>query len=151
MATPKPKILAVIQARSGSKGIPKKNIYPILGHPLMAYSIQAALDSKMIDHVVVTTDSEAFAQIARDYGAEAPFLRPPELSGDKVHSVDSLYHAVLKTEEIKGMVYDYIVELPCVSPLRNGVDVDGALQKLIETGADSIISLADTGENTPPD
>ncbi len=142
-------VLCVIQARSGSKGIPKKNIYPLLGHPLMAYSIQAGLDAELVDDVVVSTDSEEFAEIARSYGAEAPFLRPPELSGDTVTSAASLYHAVLTTEALKGKVYDYVVELPCVSPLRDGGDVDGVLRKLIDTGADAIITMADTGEKHP--
>ncbi len=144
-----PRILAVIQARSGSKGIPNKNIYPILGHPLMAYSIRAALDSVHVTDVVVSTDSEAYAVIARQYGAEAPFLRPAELSGDQVASAPSLRYAVLAFEEIKGVVFDYVVELPCVSPLRDGKDIDGALEKLMATGADSIISMVDTGEKHP--
>ncbi|MBF0126578.1 MAG: cytidylyltransferase [Magnetococcales bacterium] len=144
-----PKILAVIQARSGSKGIPDKNIHPLLGHPLMAYSIRAALDSRHVTDVVVSTDSGQYAAIARRYGAETPFLRPAELSGDQVASAPSLRYAVLETERLKGVVYDYVVELPCVSPLRDGRDIDGALEKLMATGADSIISMADTGEKHP--
>ncbi|MEO5334728.1 MAG: NAD(P)-binding domain-containing protein [Magnetococcus sp. YQC-5] len=144
-----PRILAVIQARSGSKGIPDKNIYPVLGHPLMAYSIQAALDSKHVTDVVVSTDSERYAAIARSYGAQTPFLRPAELSGDKVASAPSLRHAVLATEAALDVIFDYVVELPCVAPLRDGRDVDGALEKLMATGADSIISMADTGEKHP--
>ncbi|MBF0272536.1 MAG: cytidylyltransferase [Magnetococcales bacterium] len=144
-----PKVLAVIQARSGSKGIPDKNIHPLLGHPLMAYSIRAALDSRMVTHVVVSTDSPVYAAIARRYGAMTPFLRPAELSGDLVASAPSLRFAVLETEKILGIEYDLVVELPCVAPLRDGRDIDGALRKLLDTGADSVISMVDTGEKHP--
>jgi phosphoglycerate dehydrogenase-like enzyme/CMP-N-acetylneuraminic acid synthetase len=149
MSDSKPKILAVIQARSGSKGIPKKNIYPINGHPLMTYSIAAAIKSELITEIYVSTDSEEFAQVAREYGAKAPFLRPDHLSGDKVTSVDSLHWAVEEIEKIENTTYDYVVELPAVSPLRDHDDIDQALTKLIETGADSIISMCDTGEKHP--
>ncbi|MBF0628505.1 MAG: cytidylyltransferase [Magnetococcales bacterium] len=148
-ASAAPRILAVIQARSGSKGIPDKNIHPILGHPLMAYSIRAGLDSRLVDTVVVSTDSARYAAIARRYGALTPFLRPAELSGDLVPSAPSLRFAVLETEKFLGIVFDYVVELPCVSPLRDGRDIDGALEKLIATGADSVISMVDTGEKHP--
>ncbi|MBF0162930.1 MAG: cytidylyltransferase [Magnetococcales bacterium] len=148
-SSPSPRILAVIQARSGSKGIPDKNIRPILGHPLMAYSIRAGLDARLVTDVVVSTDSERYAAIARRYGAATPFLRPAELSGDLIASAPSLRYAVLETERILGVRYDYVVELPCVSPLRDGRDVDGVLQKLISTGADSVISMVDTGEKHP--
>ncbi|WP_061298122.1 NAD(P)-dependent oxidoreductase [Leptospira borgpetersenii] len=143
------KIIAVIQARGGSKGIPKKNIYPIVGHPLISYSICAALNSRYIDELVVTTDSEEIAEISRRYGAKTPFLRPTELSGDTVLSVDSLYHAVIESERFFGVKYDYVIELPCVSPFRDHMHVDGALEKLFNTGADSVISVVDTGEKHP--
>ena len=92
-------ILAVIQARGGSKGIPKKNIYPIGGYPLISYTIAAA-KSKFITDLVVSTDSEEIAEVSRSYGADVPFKRPKKLAGDKVFSVDSLHHAVLETEKI---------------------------------------------------
>lgn len=142
-------VIAVIQARGGSKGIPKKNIYPLNGHPLISYSIAAALGSKYIDELIVTTDSEEIAAVSREYGAKTPFLRPPELSGDTVVSVDSLHHAVSEAERIFGVTYGYVIELPCVSPLRDSSHVDGALEKLFSTGADSVISMANTGEKHP--
>ena len=143
------KILAVIQARGGSKGIPKKNIYPLNGYPLISYSIVAALKSKYITNLVVSTDSEEIAEVSRDYGAEVPFMRPEELAGDKVFSVDSLHHATLESEKHFKTKYDLVVELPCVSPLRDHEDVDKALEKLISSGADSVISVVDTGEKHP--
>ena len=143
------KVLAVIQARGGSKGIPKKNIYPIAGYPLISYTIAAALGSKYIDRLVVSTDSEEIAAVAREYGAETPFLRPAELAGDVVASVDSLHHAALESETRFGTRFDIIVELPCVAPLRDSADIDGALEKLDATGANSVISMANTGEKHP--
>lgn len=143
------KILGVIQARGGSKGIPKKNIYPICLHPLIAYSIEAGLNSKYITDLVVSTDSDEIAQIAKRYGAKVPFMRPTELAGDKVVSVDSLKHAVVETEKIFGIKYDYVIELPCVSPLRDSGDIDDALEKLIDTGCDSVIGMVCTGEKHP--
>lgn len=143
------KILAVIQARGGSKGIPKKNIYPLNGYPLISYSIVAAKKSKLITDLVVSTDSEEIAKVSEDYGALVPFMRPKELAGDKVFSVDSLKHAVLETEKYFDKKYDYVIELPCVSPLRDHVDIDAALSKLISTDADSVISMTNTGEKHP--
>lgn len=143
------KILAVIQARGGSKGIPKKNIYPLNGYPLISYSIVAAKKSKLITDLVVSTDSEEIAKVSEDYGALIPFMRPKELAGDKVFSVDSLKHAVLETEKYFDKKYDYVIELPCVSPLRDHVDIDAALSKLISTDADSVISMTNTGEKHP--
>lgn len=143
------KILAVIQARGGSKGIPKKNIYPLDGHPLIAYTITAALESQYIDELVVSTDSDEIAHSARAYGAKTPFMRPAELAGDAVVSVDSLHYAALESEAFFGCRFDIVVELPCVSPLRTAQDIDGALRKLIETGANSVISMANTGEKHP--
>lgn len=143
------RILAVIQARGGSKGIPRKNIYPIDGHPLIAYTIEAAKGSRYIDCLVVSTDNDEIAVAARRYGADTPFTRPAELAGDAVLSVDSLIHAARESEKHYGAVFDIIVELPCVSPLRNSADIDAALEKLVATGANSVISVVNTGEKHP--
>jgi D-3-phosphoglycerate dehydrogenase / 2-oxoglutarate reductase len=142
-------ILAIIQARGGSKGIPKKNIYPINGYPLISYTIAAAKKSNLISDIVVSTDSKEIADTAVSYGALVPFMRPPELAGDKVLSVDSLYHAAVETEKQLSKIYDYIIELPCVSPLRDHHDIDGALNLLINSDSDSIISMVPTGEKHP--
>ena len=142
-------ILAVIQARGGSKGIPKKNIYPINGYPLISYTIAAARKSNLITDLVVSTDAEDIANVAKSYGAEVPFMRPSSLAGDKVLSVDSLQHAVLETESCFDKKYDYIIELPCVSPLRDHEDIDEALDLLISSGGDSVISVVNTGEKHP--
>jgi len=143
------RVLAVIQARGGSKGIPKKNIYPIGGHPLISYTITAAGKSKYIDKLIVSTDSIEIAAASEKYGALVPFMRPEHLAGDKVASVDSLIHAVLETEAVFSENFDIVVELPCVSPLRTAEDIDGALEKLVSTNATSVISVANTGEKHP--
>jgi D-3-phosphoglycerate dehydrogenase / 2-oxoglutarate reductase len=143
------KVLAVIQARGGSKGIPRKNIYPLDGHPLISYTIAAALGSKYIDELVVSTDAPEIADAAREYGATVPFMRPAELAGDTVASVDSLHHAALESERHYGTRFEIVVELPCVAPLRTAEDIDGALEKLASTDANSVISMANTGEKHP--
>lgn len=143
------RVLGVIQARGGSKGIPKKNIYELSGHPLIAYTIAAAKASVYIDELVVSTDSDEIAQVAKKYGASVPFLRPEYLAGDTVPSVDSLQHAVVESESFFSKNYDIIIELPCVAPLRLSSDIDGALEKLTKTGATSVISVANTGEKHP--
>lgn len=142
-------ILAVILARGGSKGIPKKNIHNVCGRPLISYSICAALESKLITDLIVSTDSEEIAEVARQYGAIVPFLRPEELSGDTVPSVHALRHAVVEYEKICSRIFDYVIELPCVSPLRDTTHIDGALTKLVDTGCDSVISVVCTGEKHP--
>lgn len=141
--------LAVILARGGSKGIKQKNIKKINNHPLISYSIYAALKSKYIDKIIVSSDSNKIRNVAKIYGAEAPFKRPKILSGDKVPSVTALKHAVIETEKIYKRKFDYIIELPCVSPLRDHTDVDKAVEILIKKKYDSVISYVNTGEKHP--
>jgi len=137
----KKNLLGVILARGGSKGIPRKNIKMLNGHPLIAYTIYAALQSKLITDLVVSTEDEEIAKAALDYGAKVPFMRPAELAQDHVFSRDALKHAVVETEKIFNKRYDYVIELPCVAPLRDADDIDEAAVKLIKTGADSVISV----------
>ena len=127
-----------------------KNIYPINGYPLISYTIAAANESKLISKVLVSTDSEEFVDVAKSFGAEAPFLRPANLSGDKIMSVDSLHHAVLQAEDHFDETYDIVIELPCVSPLRDASDIDNALELLIKNPkATSVTSFVPTGEKHP--
>ena len=114
----KPLILAVITARGGSKGIPGKNIKLLGGKPLIVYSIEAAKKSKLITHAIVSTDDEAIAKVAREFGAEVPFMRPSELSGDKVKHVPVMRHAILLMEEKLGVIFDYVAILQPTSPFR---------------------------------
>lgn len=143
------KVLAVILARGGSKGIPKKNIKEICGKPLIAYTIEAALSSGIFDKVVVSTDSHEIASVAKSFGASVPFMRPDELSQDHVWSRDALRHAVLECEKEYSTLYDYVVELPCVAPLRNDTHIREAVNKLIQTGADSVISVCKMQDKHP--
>lgn len=116
--------IAIIPARSGSKGLPDKNILPLKGKPLMYYSIQVALNSGCFDTVMVSTDSEKYASIAGDCGAEVPFLRSCTLSGDTANSWDAV-REVLKRYSEAGKVFDYIVLMQPTSPLRTVHDVKG--------------------------
>tara|TARA_B100000214_G_scaffold370180_1_gene344417 strand:+ start:224 stop:1942 length:1719 start_codon:yes stop_codon:yes gene_type:complete len=143
------KVLAVILARGGSKGIPKKNIYKICGHPLLSYSIEAAKNSKYINKIVVSTDDKKIAKVSKDYGAYAPFIRSKKLSGDKVPSVDALYDCVRRSEKYFKENFEYIIELPCVAPLRDSLDIDKALEILFTQKYDSVISYVNTGEKHP--
>jgi len=141
--------LAVILARGGSKGIPKKNIIDLNGKPLIYYTIKAALDSNVFDEVVVSTDCPSIASVALDCGAKVPFMRPDELSQDHVWSRDALKHAVIECERIYEKTYDYVIELPCVAPLRNDDHIREAYEKLVSTKADSVISVCRMQDKHP--
>ena len=108
--------VAIIPARGGSKRIPKKNIKDFFGKPLIAYSIEVALNSKLFDKVVVSTDDEEIAKIAKEYGAEVPFLRPKELSDDFTGTGDVVKHAI-KYLEAKGESYEYVCTIYATAPL----------------------------------
>lgn len=134
-------VLAIIPARGGSKGLPGKNIRPLLGKPLIAWSIEQALASKYVDHVYVSTDSEEIAQVARYYGAIVPFMRPKELASDSAKTADVLIH-VMEELELTGKKYEHILLLEPTSPLRESVDIDLAYEKLISTPeATSIVGV----------
>lgn len=132
--------VAIIPARGGSKGIPGKNIRPLYGKPLIAHSILAIQNSHAVDSIYVTTDSPEIAQIATDYGANT-IQRPAELAADASSSEDALIHA-LKTIENGGLQPELIVFLQCTSPIRTGVDIDKAIQKLQSEDADSLLSVS---------
>ena len=111
-------VLGVIPARGGSKTIPRKNIYPLLGKPLIYYSIIAAKDSALLDDCIVSTDDLEIKDIAESYGMDVPFLRPKILSGDKALAVPTIKHAVLMYEELNNLTVDYVVMLQPTAPLR---------------------------------
>jgi CMP-N-acetylneuraminic acid synthetase len=135
------KILAVITARGGSKGIPQKNLRLLAGKPLIAYSIQAALQSKTLNKIIVSTDDKTIADLSKQYGAEVPFLRPKHLATDTATGLSVLQHAVSYLAEKEGYVADIIVCLQPTSPLRSAGDIDQAVTLCMNTGADSVISL----------
>lgn len=138
------KNIAVILARSGSKGLPHKNIKELAGHPLMAYTIKAALDSKMFDRVMVSTDSEEYAEIARKYGAEVPFLRSAENSGDRSSSWDAVKEVLRQYEEQLGETFDVVALLQVTSPLRTGEQIRQAFQLMEEKQANSVYTIRET-------
>jgi CMP-N-acetylneuraminic acid synthetase len=137
------KVLAVIPARGGSKAVPRKNIKMLAGKPLIAYTIEEARKSSYLTHIVVSTDDEEIKKIAIQFGAEVPFLRPQELATDKSLAIPTMQHAVLETEKIKKIVYDYVIMLQPTSPLRVASDIDNALAMLLKGNADGIISIVD--------
>jgi N-acylneuraminate cytidylyltransferase/CMP-N,N'-diacetyllegionaminic acid synthase len=136
-------VLAIVPARSGSKGLPMKNIRPLLGKPLLAWPIQAALASAHVDRTIVSTDDAGFAKLAIEHGAEVPFLRPAELATDQASSVDAVLD-VIDRLEAAGSSFDYVVLLEPTSPLTDGHDVDNALEQLDAAGeaAESIVGIA---------
>jgi CMP-N,N'-diacetyllegionaminic acid synthase len=139
------KILALIPARGGSKGLPDKNILPLAGHPLIAYSIKAALDAPGINRVIVSTDSEQIADIARSYGAEVPFIRPAEYAQDHSLDIDVFRHALEWLRQHESYEPDLLVQLRPTSPVRFVADIEACIQKLAShSGADSlrIVTLA---------
>ena len=132
------RIIAIIPARGGSKGVPKKNIRPLAGKPLIAWTIEAALHSTVVDRVVVSTDSEEIADVARVYGAEA-IIRPKELAEDWSPSEDALFHAlqvVGDTDQLEAVVF-----LQATSPLRTSLHIDEAVGLFREANADSLLSV----------
>lgn len=120
-----PRILGLILARGGSKRLPGKNIRPLAGKPLVAWSIEAARACPAIADVVVSTDDEAIAQAARAHGARVPFLRPPALAGDQSTSADAALHALDFLREHEGAPFDAVILLEPTSPLRASTDLSG--------------------------
>ena len=104
-------VLAVIPARGGSKGLPRKNILDLGGLPLVAWSIRAALDAAMVTRVIVSTDDEEIARIAREHGAEAPFLRPQDLAGDRCNIMDAVNHTLNRLKQDEGYIPDFFCTL----------------------------------------
>lgn len=143
------KVLGVILARGGSKGIPKKNIVDVGGIPLIAHTIKAGIKSKIFDNFVVSTDSQEIADTAISWGAEVPFLRPEELAQDHIWSRDALKHAVLASEKHYNVTYDYVIELPCVSPLRNAKHIKESFDLLVNNNVDSVTSVCQMADKHP--
>ena len=136
------RVLAIVPARSGSKGLPLKNIRPLAGKPLLAWPIEAARASAYVDRVIISTDDAGFAEIAVRHGADAPFLRPAALAGDASPSIDFILHAI-DMLEAAGDAYDYVVVLEPTSPLTEAADVDAALRQLhgARDAADAIVGV----------
>lgn len=142
-------IVAIILARGGSKGLPNKNIRKLLGKPLIYYSIDAGLNSKLVDRVIVSTDNEKIARIAKKCGAEVPFKRPAKLATDTANTPSVIQHAVRFLEEKENYYSDIVVTLQPTSPLRKKGDIDKMIRMLVKGKYDSIISVVDVGHFHP--
>ncbi len=135
------KILGLILARSGSKGIKQKNISKLCGKPLIAWTINSALKSKRLTDVILSTDSATIAKIGKKFGADVPFIRPLKFSKDKSPSIDAIEHAI-KWLRKKGKNYEFVVLLEPTSPLRDHNDIDLAINKVIKLKAQSLVSVS---------
>lgn len=134
-------VLGLIPARGGSKGIPGKNIVPLAGKPLLAWTCEAARASRALSRVVLSTDDAKIAEVGRAYGVEVPFLRPPELARDDTPSVDVAIHALEWLANHEGWQAEVLVLLQPTSPLRRAEHIDAAVAKLERTGADTVVSV----------
>lgn len=142
-------IVAIIPARSGSKSVVDKNIRLLGGHPLIAYSIAAAQLSNEIERVIVSTDSEEYAIIARKYGAEIPFLRPPEISGDNSTDYEWIKHAIDWMQKEDGAASDYLVHMRPTTPLREIEIIDNAIRYMVKNANATSLRSAHKTHLTP--
>ena len=132
-------MLAIVPARGGSKGLPGKNIRPLAGKPLIAYTIEAARTARSIDRVICSTDDPGIARVALEFGAEVPFMRPAELAQDDSLAIDNYIYTVDRLNAGPAAIEEYCVLLP-TAPLRNAADIDAAAAVFYERNADSVIS-----------
>jgi len=147
----KKKFLAIIPARGGSKGIPHKNIVPLAGKPLIAYTIETALKSRLLDRVIVSTDDEQIAETAKKFGAEVPFLRPAEASSDTTLAVDVIVHALNWLKENENYEPDAVIYLQPTSPLRTTKHIDEAVELFQnDPDANSLVSVIKSPHNFNP-
>jgi len=140
-------ILCIIPARGGSKGLPGKNIKLLCGKPLVAYSIEHARQSRLIDRIIVSTDDKKIANIAGRYGANVPFIRPKHLARDNSGTIDVLLHAINFLKKNERKIYDIIVLLHATTPLRTPSDVDNCIKLLVNKKCDSVFSVSEAHRN----
>lgn len=132
------KVLGIIPARGGSKGIPGKNIAELAGKPLLGWTIDAARESKYLDRIILSSDDPEIQAVARSFGCDVPFTRPPGLATDESPTIDTVCHAI---QMIRG--YDYVVLLQPTSPLRNAGDIDECIELCIRSKAGSCVSVTE--------
>lgn len=144
------KILGLIPARGGSKSIPRKNLYPLCGRPLIEYTFDAAKKSRYLSRVLLTTDDEEIASLGKKCGIEVPFLRPKNLASDDSPTLAAIQHAVDYLEKNKSYSPDIIVVLQPTSPLRKHNHIDEAIELLVSTGADSVVSVEEVPHRYNP-
>jgi CMP-N-acetylneuraminic acid synthetase len=152
---PSPTFLGLIPARGGSKRVPRKNLLPVAGKPLLAWTIDAALSADCLDRLILSTDDEEIAKLGHRYGAEVPFKRPPELASDMASGHDVVMHAIRALAD-QGESFDFVVVLQPTSPLRTHLDIDAAIDLLLAKNARAVVSVCQTDHppewsNTLPD
>ena len=131
-------VLAIIPARGGSKGVPRKNVRDVAGKPLIAWTIEEAKKSQFIDRLILSSEDIEIIEVAKDWGCEVPFIRPKELSQDHTPGIDPVLHALML---LPG--YDYIVLLQPTSPLRNAADIDSCIEICVKHGVSSCVSVTE--------
>jgi len=136
--------IAIIPARGGSKGIPKKNIINVGGKPLIQYTIDEAKNSKYLDRIIVSTDDKEIADLSVNCGAEVPFLRPKELAQDNSKTIDVVINVL---NEIKKCQYDYLVLLQPTQPLRKSFHIDETIELIVEKDEESLVSVSEVNEH----
>lgn len=134
-------ILGLIPARGGSKAIPRKNITSLAGKPLLAFTCQAALGSQRLSRVVMNTNDEEIAEVGRKYGVETPFLRPERLAEDETPILPVILHTIDWLREEEGYTTDMVVLLQPTSPLRTSIHIDSAIQAILGSDADTLVSV----------
>lgn len=142
------RVLGIVTARGGSKGIPRKNLQLLCGKTLLRHTAESALAAKRLSRVVLSTDDDEIAAHGRQYGLDVPFLRPAELARDDTPSIPVIQHAV-RFLAARGEYFDAICLLQPTNPLRRAADIDGAVRLLEDTDADSVLSFVDVGEKHP--
>jgi N-acylneuraminate cytidylyltransferase/CMP-N,N'-diacetyllegionaminic acid synthase len=135
------KIIALIPARGGSKGIPQKNIRDFCGKPLIAWTIEAAKASRYVDLIIVSTDDEKIASVSKEYGAKVPFIRPADLATDTAAGMDAILHSLNFLKEKGNSDNDILVLLQPTSPLRKAKDIDDAVEYCFSRNADAVVSV----------
>jgi CMP-N,N'-diacetyllegionaminic acid synthase len=144
------KILGIITARGGSKGIPGKNLKPLAGRALLAYTVDAARDSRALDRVILSTEDAAIADAGRSLGCDVPFTRPAELSKDDTPHLPVIQHAAQWMRDHAGYQPDAVMILQPTSPLRSADDIAGAARLLESSGADSVVSVSEVSSHAHP-
>ncbi len=142
-------ILATICCRGGSKGVPGKNIRPLRGKPLIAYTIDSAKASALIDDLIISTDDEQIASIAKQFGGSVPFLRPADLASDTASKWPVFIHAVETYEKLTGKTVDYLVDLDVTVPLKTALDIDGAIQLALQNPDIDVVITGYEPERNP--
>ncbi|MGN6137099.1 MAG: acylneuraminate cytidylyltransferase family protein [Aureliella sp.] len=142
------RVFGLVTARGGSKGVPRKNLAPLAGKSLLEWTAQSALASHRLDRVILSTDDEEIADAGLECGLEVPFMRPPELARDETPTLPVIQHAI-EHLQARGERFDAVFLLQPTNPLRLASDIDGAIELMERTGADSVIGFVDVGEKHP--